>query len=259
MPHDRPVAEILQESLACFRATSLSIEHAKAGHDVCSPTASSSPHSTVFSTRSSVCSVFSTASACSLVSDASTRAESPSTFDEESAKRGFPPSCPSSRQDSGDSRSGRKKKVSFSLGLATLPSESEVSLSPVEESALAAFPAPPSSDGDEQDHTSTSPPPSSKASLAPAAPTPSAAPSSPYPRRYDSRLASLATQLDYHVAPLRTPAGLAAEEQTGPCARSHPLESEGRQEKRTHWHRDLKLGEHALFEADGQISSSWEF
>ncbi|PBP27381.1 hypothetical protein BUE80_DR001567 [Diplocarpon rosae] len=162
------------------------------------------------SIRSSVSSVFSTSSASSSHSALATP-NSP-IFDESIFKRSASPAS-SSESESRHSPTRRlqpRKKVSFSLQLPTLSSETVLAPSPrpsiaANESILDAFPAPPSVERESE----------KEPSLSLTARRPSSALSNPSPNqsisRYCTQLLALKSQLTYHISSIHTQIGLLAD------------------------------------------------
>ncbi|KAI9053754.1 hypothetical protein LZ554_002705 [Drepanopeziza brunnea f. sp. 'monogermtubi'] len=218
---------LYQESLALYQVAS---QHASSSSDHNSDLASHQTarfghvsHSSVASiSPSSVSSVFSSASASSLFSAASSLPDSP-TFNEEVMKRRYPPSSSFSSEEDSEcigrrsSPRRRKKKVSFSLNLPTVSSESEsailrtIDIAFDESILLSSFPSPPSSataaEGQVRDPMlmSQSPPPAGTTSAPRTVPTSKSdhlpsRPNSPY---LSHLAADLKSQLEYHVSSIQ--------------------------------------------------------
>ncbi|EKD19199.1 uncharacterized protein L3040_009361 [Drepanopeziza brunnea f. sp. 'multigermtubi'] len=218
---------LYQESLALYQVALQFIEHASSSSDHNSDLASHQTakcghvrHSSVASiSPSSISSVFSSASASSLFSTASSLPDSP-TFNEEVMKRSYPPSSSFSSEEESEcpgrrsSPRRRKKKVSFSLNLPTVSSESEsailrtIDIAFDESILLSSFPSPPPSAAAAEEQArdptlmSRSPPPAETTSAPKTVPTSKsdhlpARPNSPY---LSHLAADLKSQLEYHVS-----------------------------------------------------------
>lgn len=217
--HSSTKLPLFQESLAFYQKAESFVEYASFSADpnIAFATRQISTyghasHSSVSSSiRSSVDSVFSSASASSVYSASSSYGDSP-TFEEPSLKRSASNSSSSEESEGSRRRSGRfqnrKKKVSFSLQLPTLDSERSLDLSPnlanVADASelLDAFPAPPSKE--------TSP---SRASSPTKSPRESLSNyyHSQSVTRYRTHLISLKSQLNFHISSIHSQIGLLAE------------------------------------------------
>ncbi|KAK6586384.1 hypothetical protein PZA11_001441 [Diplocarpon coronariae] len=210
---------LFQESLAFYQKAEQFVEYASFSTDPNIAFAShqifkwgqASPCSIASSIRSSVSSVFSQSSASSSYSASSTP-NSP-IFDESIFKRSASPASSSdneSRYFSKRRLQTGKKKVSFSLELPTLSSETVLATSPpagnaVDESILDAFPVPPSVERERE----------KEPILSPTSKRPSLALSNYSPHhsvtRYRTQLLALKSQLAYHISSIHTQIGLLAD------------------------------------------------
>ncbi|KAK2626732.1 hypothetical protein QTJ16_003907 [Diplocarpon rosae] len=209
---------LLQESLAFYQKAEQFVEYATfpthpdvafASRQI-SRCGQASPASITSSIRSSVSSVFSTSSASSSYSALATP-NSP-VFDESIFKRSASPpsSSESESRHSPTRRLQPRKKVSFSLQLPTLSSETVLATSPrpsitANESLLDAFPAPPSAERESEREpavSSTARRPSS--ALSHHSPNQSVS-------RYCTQLLALKSQLTYHISTIHTQIGLLAD------------------------------------------------
>ncbi|PVH88562.1 hypothetical protein DL98DRAFT_403448 [Cadophora sp. DSE1049] len=217
--HSSTKLPLFQESLAFYQKAESFVEYASFSADpnIAFATRQISmyghaSHSSVSSSiRSSVDSVFSHTSASSVYSASSSYGDSP-TFEEPSLKRSASNSSSSEESEGSRRRSGRfqnrKKKVSFSLQLPTLDSETSLDLCPSSGTAanaselLDAFPAPPSKE--------TSP---SRASSPTKTPRESLSNyyHSQSVTRYRTHLISLKSQLNFHISSIHSQIGLLAE------------------------------------------------
>ncbi|KAK0118823.1 hypothetical protein ONS95_007704 [Cadophora gregata] len=217
--HSSTKLPLFQESLAFYQKAESFVEYASFSTDPNIAFATrqiamygQASHSSLSSSiRSSVDSVFSQASASSVYCASSSYGDSP-TFEEHCLRRSA--SSSSSSEDSEDSRrcsgrfQNRKKKVSFSLQLPTLDSESPLDLSPKSVNVanasqiLDAFPAPPSKETSPS--RSSSPTKLRRESLSNYYHGQSVA-------RYRTHLTSLKSQLDFHISSIHSQIGLLAE------------------------------------------------
>ncbi|KAH9220445.1 hypothetical protein DL95DRAFT_456594 [Leptodontidium sp. 2 PMI_412] len=215
--HSSTKLPLFQESLAFYQKAESFVEYASfsSNPNIAFATRQISmyghaSHSSISSSiRSSVDSVFSQASASSMYSaSSSTYGDSP-TFEESSLKRSASNSSSSEESEGSRRRSGRfqnrKKKVSFSLQLPTLDSETSLDLSanPRNGDAIAAtsiadastlldaFPAPPSKESSPS--RASSPAKSPRESL-------SSIYLSQSVTRYRTHLTSLKSQLVFHIS-----------------------------------------------------------
>ncbi|KAL2064777.1 hypothetical protein VTL71DRAFT_3916 [Oculimacula yallundae] len=220
--HSSTKLPLFQESLAFYQKAQSFIEYATFSSDPniafatrqISVYGHASHSSTSSSIRSSVDSVFSQASASSMYSASSSCYGDSPTFEENPLKRSASNSSSSEESDgSSFRRSGRfqrKKKVSFSLQLPTLDSETSFEISPNStpnststilpdsSTLLDAFPAPPCRS------TDTSPSRSPRSSSASVNNDLSTFLLTRSIKRYRSHLTSLQAQLNFHISSIHS-------------------------------------------------------